>query len=86
VSLKGLGAETNWLALNRQSECNFDFDYELRNSLIRSCSTKLHNYGVQGKTRGASPVHDSKNRERLVIQKKITVWTLVRKWNCNTDA
>jgi hypothetical protein len=28
VSLKGLDAETNWLAVNRQSWSNFDFDFD----------------------------------------------------------
>jgi hypothetical protein len=27
VSLKGLGAKTNWLAVNRQPQSNFDFGF-----------------------------------------------------------
>jgi hypothetical protein len=29
VSLKGLDAKTKWLVVNRQTESNFDFVYEL---------------------------------------------------------
>jgi hypothetical protein len=29
LSLQGLDARTNWLALNRQSWSNFDFDFDL---------------------------------------------------------
>jgi hypothetical protein len=29
VSLKGLGAKTNWLEVTRQSESNSGFDFEL---------------------------------------------------------
>jgi hypothetical protein len=28
VVLKGPGAKTNWLAVNRQSQNNFDFDFD----------------------------------------------------------
>jgi hypothetical protein len=34
VRLKGLGAKTNWLAVNRQSWNNFDFNFDKENRLV----------------------------------------------------
>jgi hypothetical protein len=75
MSLKGLGAKTNWLAVNRQSWSNSDFDFALVES-VESWNYEKWGAGSWGRWQfgnpeeGERPPLEVATKQRLVKTEK----------------